>query len=65
MNLHPQFVVDEKGHRRSVLLSIEEYSELLESAQDVIDSALIDEVRDAPRVSWAGVKNKRRQGQRM
>ncbi len=64
MKLHPQYVVDEKGQPCSVLLSIEEYRELLENAQDVIDSALIDEVRDAPRVSWADVKNKRRQRQR-
>ncbi len=60
MNLHPQYVIDEKGQRRSVLLSIEEYRELLESAQDGIDAALIDEVRDTPRVSWTDVKRKRR-----
>jgi len=46
MTVRPQYVVDAKGRRRSVLLSIEEYQELLESAQDVIDAALIDEVKD-------------------
>ena len=35
MTLHPQYVIDERGHRRSVLLSVKEYQELLESAQDV------------------------------
>ena len=37
MTLHPQYVIDEKGQRRSVLLSIEEYQELLDSAQDIIE----------------------------
>ena len=64
MTLHPQYVIDEKGQRRSVLLSIEEYQELLESAQDVIDAALIDEVRADPRVAWSDVKAKRSRGQR-
>lgn len=49
MTLRPQYVVDEKGRRRSVLLSAKEYQELLESAQDVIDAALIGEVKDDPR----------------
>ena len=64
MTLHPQYVIDEKGQRRSVLLSIEEYQELLESAQDVIDAALIDEVKDDARVSWSDVKAKRSRGRR-
>ncbi len=64
MTLHPQYVIDEKGQRRSVLLSIEEYQELLESAQDVIDAALIDKVRDEPRVAWGDVKAKRSRGRR-
>lgn len=62
MTLHPQYVIDEKGQRRSVLLSIEEYQELLESAQDVIDAALIDQVKDEPRVAWSEVKAKRGRG---
>jgi len=64
MTLHPQYVIDEKGQRRSVLLSIEEYQELLESAQDVIDAALIDEVTDDARVAWIDVKAKRSLGRR-
>ena len=64
MTLHPQYVIDEKGQRRSVLLSIEEYQELLESAQDVIDAALIDEVKDDLRVAWSEVKAKRSRGRR-
>ena len=64
MTLHPQYVVDEKGQRRSVLLSIKKYQELLESAQDVIDAALIDEVKDDSRVAWSDVKAKRSRGRR-
>jgi len=64
MTLHPQYVIDEKGQRRSVLLSIEEYHELLESAQDVIDAALIDEVKEDLRVAWSEVKANRSRGRR-
>lgn len=59
MVLHPQFVIDARGKRHSVLLTIEEYRELLERAQDVIDAELIDEVKGSPRVSWDAVKAKR------
>jgi hypothetical protein len=64
MTRRPRYVVDEKGRRRSVLLSIKEYQELLESAQDVIDADLIDEVKDDPRVPWSDVKAKRSRGRR-
>jgi len=64
MTLRPQYVIDERGKRRSVLLSIREYQELLESAQDVIDADLIDEVKDDPRVPWSDVKTKRSRGRR-
>jgi hypothetical protein len=64
MTLHPQFIVDDKGKKKSVLLSFKEYRELLECAQDVIDARLIDEVRDEPTVSWEDFKKKedRRRG---
>jgi len=38
---------------------MKEDRELLESAQDVMDAALFDEVKDAPRVSWTAVKARR------
>ena len=59
MTLRPQYVIDEKGKRCSVLLTIKEYRELLERAQDVVDAELIGEVRDSSRVSWKEVKAKR------
>ena len=58
MTLHPQFVVDEKGKRKSVLLPYKDYKELVELAQDVIDAKLIDEVRSEPTVSWEEFKKK-------
>ena len=41
--LHPQYVVDEKGHKKAVLLPVEEYEELLE---DLSDLAIAAERRD-------------------
>lgn len=64
MTLHPKFVTDKRGKPQSVLLPIEEYQELLERAQDVIDADLIDEVRGAPRRTWNEVKAKSRRQQR-
>ena len=60
MTIHPQFVVDEKGKKKGVFLSLKDYKELVECAQDVIDAALIDEVRDEPLVEWEKVKEKER-----
>ena len=59
MTLRPQYVIDEKGKRCSVLLTIKEYRELLERAQDVVDADLIGEERDSSRVAWKEVKAKR------
>ncbi len=56
MTLHPEYVIDSRGRKKAVLLSVEEYKELLEIAQDVWDSALIDEVKDESTISWVEVK---------
>lgn len=37
----------------------------LQKAQDVIDAALIDEVKDDPWVAWSNVRAKRRQARRL
>jgi len=58
MTIHPQFLVDEKGKKKGVFLSLKDYNELLECAQDVIDAALIDEVRDEPLVSLEDFKKR-------
>lgn len=39
--LHPQFVVDESGQRRSVMLSIEEWDALMREREDMRDIALL------------------------
>ncbi len=41
--IHPQFVVDETGRRRSVVLSLEEFEELMELVEDRNDSIALDE----------------------
>jgi hypothetical protein len=47
MKLNPQFVIDEQGQKKAVLLSLEEYSELLEAIEDQLDSGdLEDAVRE-------------------
>jgi len=40
--LHPQYVVDESGARRSVVLSIEEFESLMELIEDANDAAACD-----------------------
>ena len=56
MGLRPQFVVDANGKRKSVLLTIKDYQELLERAQDRIDAQLIDEARTTDPIPWSVVK---------
>jgi hypothetical protein len=43
VRLHPQFVVDEKGERRSVLLSIEEFNAMLEEYENFADALALKE----------------------
>ena len=45
--LHPQYVTDSDGQRKAVILSVEEFEELLE---DLDDLALAAERRDDPTV---------------
>ncbi|MBM3333147.1 hypothetical protein FJY63_00635 [Candidatus Sumerlaeota bacterium] len=48
--IHPQFVVDDKGQKRSVLLSVADYERLLRRLEDLEDAlALDDAVRTATR----------------
>ena len=43
--LHPEFVVDSQGRKKSVILPIAEFEELLEELEDL---TAIDERRDEP-----------------
>jgi hypothetical protein len=54
--LHVQYLVDADGEARNVLLPIEEFKELLECAEDVLDSAEMDRLRNEPCSSWQDVK---------
>jgi len=43
VKLHPQFIVDDRGERKSVVLSVEEYRTLLEIVEDQLDAADLDQ----------------------
>jgi PHD/YefM family antitoxin component YafN of YafNO toxin-antitoxin module len=45
---HPQYVTDSEGHKKAVILPIEEYEELLE---DLGDLAIAAERRNEPTIS--------------
>jgi PHD/YefM family antitoxin component YafN of YafNO toxin-antitoxin module len=44
VELHPQFIVDEKGERRSVVLSIEEFEAMLDEIEDYEDALLLHQM---------------------
>ncbi|MBD3244275.1 MAG: hypothetical protein GF331_27025 [Chitinivibrionales bacterium] len=46
--LHAEYVTDSQGHRRAVILPIDEYQELME---DLDDLAAIAERREEPTIS--------------
>ena len=45
--LHPQFIIDDKGNKQSVILPISAFQELLE---DINDLAMIAERKDEPTI---------------
>ncbi len=48
ISLNPQFVVDKKGRKKSVLLSLAQYKQLLQRLEDLEDALALDEaVREA------------------
>lgn len=51
-NLHPRYIVDENNQRSSVVLSLDEFSELLEDLEDL---AMIAERRNEPSVPHENV----------
>ena len=57
--IHPQYVVDDQGTPRSVLLEMREFEELLECVQDVLDAEEIKRLKNEPRIPWAKVKRQR------
>ena len=57
--IHPQYVVDDQGTPRSVLLEMREFEELLECVQDVLDAEEIKRLKNEPRIPCAKVKRQR------
>jgi len=47
-NVDPQYITDEKGKKKSVILSISKFQELIE---DIEDLASVAERRDEPTIS--------------
>lgn len=47
-SVHPQYITDEKGERKSVVLSVSEFQELIE---DIEDLESVAERRDEPTIS--------------
>lgn len=52
---HKQFIVDDTGKKTAVVLSLEEYEELIE---DIHDLAVIAERRDEPTISFDELKKR-------
>ena len=57
-NQKVQYVVNEKGERTAVIVSLDEYQEILE---DLHDLAVIADRREEPTVPFEELKNKLRQ----
>lgn len=53
----PEFIKDQRGRKKAVVLSIRQYNELLE---DLHDLAVLAERRDEPTTNWEEVKRKLR-----
>jgi hypothetical protein len=58
--IHPQYLVDADGKPKSVLLNVDEFEELLECAQDVLDGQEIEQLKEEPNLSWDQVKADRK-----
>ena len=52
--LHPEFIIDERGEKKSVILPITNFQELI---NDLEDLAIVAERRDEPTTSHADFVN--------
>ena len=59
--LHPQYITDEQGKRVSVILSIQQWQEMLDELEELTDIRLYDEVkaRNEPTITLAEYKRQR------
>jgi PHD/YefM family antitoxin component YafN of YafNO toxin-antitoxin module len=53
--IREQYVIDEKGHKKAVIIPVDEYKELLE---DIHDLAIVAERRDEPTITFEELKKK-------
>jgi PHD/YefM family antitoxin component YafN of YafNO toxin-antitoxin module len=53
--IREQYVIDEKGQKKAVIIPVDEYKELLE---DIHDLAVIAERRDEPTITFEELKKK-------
>lgn len=61
-NLNPQFVVDPKGEKVAVILTIKEYEEILTELEELEDIRLYDEAKvedSGKRISVSDYRKKR------
>ncbi len=59
-DLHPDYITDENGNKKAVILSISDFQELIEDLEDL---AAIAERRDEPlarKIGWPGTRGKSR-----
>lgn len=61
--IHPQYITDEQGKRVSVVLSMQEWQQLLNELEELDDIRLYDAVkaRNEPTTSLADYRKKRQQ----
>jgi len=50
-----EYIIDKKGRKKSVILDIDEYEELLE---DIESLALIADTKDEPKISFEKIKKR-------
>ena len=55
-----QFVVDDSGKKKAVLIDLEEWGELWEDFYDVLTS---ESRKDEPTVPWSDLKEEMKQGE--
>ena len=48
VTVHPDYVVDEKQNRKSVILSVEEWERILEELEELDDIRAYDEAKSGP-----------------
>ncbi len=58
MELHPEFVVDEKARRKAVILPIDEWESVLEALKMLEAIQLYDKAKDDESLDWAAAKKR-------